>query len=74
LKKIQVLVKSAKDGGYFANHLTLLRMRHAADRSCRENQNIFYVQNFFWKLCRLRNVEKYGSQTMIYQAHALHAE
>jgi len=31
-KKIQVLVKSDKDSGYFTNHWTLLRMRHVAEK------------------------------------------
>jgi len=37
-------------------------MRNVPDKNCRENQNIFYVQqNIFQKLCRLQeNVEEYG--------------
>jgi len=32
----------------------LIRTRNVSDRSCRENQNTFCVQQlFFWKSCRL---------------------
>ena len=40
----------------------LLRMRNVSNKSCRENQNTHFMSNnFFRKLCRLRdNVEKCG--------------
>jgi hypothetical protein len=40
----------------------LLKMRKFSDKSCKENENTFYVQQlFFWKSCRLwDNVEKYS--------------
>jgi hypothetical protein len=39
----------------------LLRMKNVSDKSCRENQNIFYFQKLFFKSCRLWNyVEKCG--------------
>jgi len=38
----------------------LLRMINVADEICREEQNIFYLQSLFRKLCRLwDNVERY---------------
>jgi hypothetical protein len=40
----------------------LLRMRNVSDKNCRENQNTFYVQYFFFlkSCCLWNNVEKYG--------------
>jgi hypothetical protein len=59
VEKIQVLLKSEKNNGYFVRRkihifdhlfLALLLMRNVSDRSCRENQNTrFMLYNFFWE-------------------------
>jgi len=45
----------------------ILRMRNVADKSCRENQNTFYIwETFFRKSCLLWDtVEKYGRAPLV---------
>ena len=71
VKKIQVILKSDKNKGYFTwgkiyiflilSRSFLLRLRNISDKSCRENQNTHFVlSNVFLKSCRVwNNVEKY---------------
>jgi hypothetical protein len=43
------------------SRLVLLRMRNFSNKICRENQNIFYLRQFFLKsCCLLDNVNEYG--------------
>jgi len=53
VEKVQIWLKSDKNNKYFTwiplymyenVSLNLLRMRNVSDESCKENQNIFYVQ------------------------------
>ena len=67
VEKVKVL-KSDKNNGYFTwrpmiSHWILLRMRNISGRSCKENQNTFFMLNkIFWKLCCLwDNGEKCGT-------------
>jgi hypothetical protein len=61
VKKMQALLKSDKNNGYFSwrptytvAHWFLLRMRNVSDKSCRENQNThFMFRNVFWHSCHL---------------------
>ena len=70
-KKIQVLVESDKNNGYFTwrpiyifdNISILLRTRNVSDKSFRENQNTYFMFNniFFSKIVLFwDNVEKYS--------------
>jgi hypothetical protein len=52
-EKIQDSLRSEKNNGYFTriqvkilimSRSVLLEMRNVSDKSCRENQNTFYVQ------------------------------
>jgi hypothetical protein len=66
VEKIQVSLKSDKNNGYLTrqqyifliiSRSILLRMKNVSDKSCRENQNTYFVfSNFFFfvlKSCRL---------------------
>jgi hypothetical protein len=71
VKKIQVSLKSDKNNStlhedqrtfFIITRSGLLRVGNVSDKSCRENQNTYFMflQHFFQKLCHLcDNVEKY---------------
>jgi len=59
IEKIQISLNSNTYNGYFTWDLctfmivhrwTILRTRNISDKSCRQNQNIFYVQQIFTKI------------------------
>jgi hypothetical protein len=56
VEKIQVLLKSDKNNGYFTfmtkTPLLLLRMRNISDKSCIENQDTHFMFNNFFSESR----------------------
>jgi len=71
-EKIKVSLKSDKNSGYFTwirTHiydnisLNSVKMQNISDKSCRANQNTYFIfHNFSRKLCRLwGKVQKYGT-------------
>jgi len=87
VERIQVLLKSNRNNGYFTwrpiyifYHISLCssRMRNVSDRNCRRNRNtrcdVQWIFFSFQKLCHLWDVKKYCTARHITRQYgALHA-
>jgi len=47
LSRIPYILREDQENVFIIHHLVLLRLRNFSDKSCRENQNTFYVLNLF---------------------------